>query len=450
MVAISSAGIGSGLDIDSLVSKLMAAERAPAENRISTNETKTKAQISAFGAIKSAMTGLEEALKKLNGVGNEPGRKTTVGEDAGFTASASSSAALGSYSVVVEQMATAHKLQSAAVSKDTQLGHGTLTLQVGDGESFEVNIESGKGTLADIRDAINTQAAGKGVTATIVRGDAGDVLVLSSSQVGSAGAMSIQASGGDGGLAALNTTGGSMTVAAAAQDAILTVDGITRTVSDNKVTDVIDGVTLDLSKAKPGEAFRLEVGSDASTLKASMLNFISAYNTAIAAVRTQSAAGGEGKVAGALSGDSSARNMIQTLRNAIGNNYGDFANLGLKTAVDGSLSLDGTKFDTAIAANPNAVKGLLGEESGVGKNLRDILLNFNGTNGLLADRSKGLDDRMKSITKQRTDLDARMERLEASYRRQFVALDAMMGQMQSTSTYISQQLSLLSNSNNSR
>lgn len=449
-MAISSPGIGSGLNINDLVSQLVAAERAPTENRISKAETTTKAQISAFGAIKAAMSGLEDALKKLNGAGNEPGRKATVGTDAGFTASASSSAALGSYSVVVEQLASAHKLQSAALNKDTQLGHGTLTLKVGDGDSFDVNIQSGKGTLADIRDAINSQGAGKGVSATIVRGDSGDVLVLSSKQVGSAGAMTIQASGGDGGLAALNTTGGSMTEAAAAQDAIVKIDGITRTVSANKVTDAIDGVTLDLTKAKPGEAFNLEVASDPSTLKASMLNFISAYNTALSAIRTQSASGGSGKIAGALSGDGMARNMMQTLRSAVGNNYGDFAALGLKTAVDGSLSLDGTKFDTVIASNPTAVKGLLGEEASVGKNLRDILHNFNGTNGLLADRNKGLDSRMKSIEQQRNDLDARMGRLEASYRRQFVALDAMMGQMQSTSSFITQQLGLLSNATNNR
>lgn len=448
MATITSAGIGSGLNVTELVGQLVAAERAPADNRLKAMETSTKAQISAFGSIKSALSGVESALKKLDGAGGLPGRKATVGADAGFTASAGTSAALGAYSVIVEKLATAHKLQSAAAASDSQIGNGTLTLKVGDGDAFDVTIEAGKGTLADIRDAINAQAAGKGVSATLINGTSGQVLVLNSSTTGSAGALTISASGGNGGLSVLATSGGTMTEVTAAQDAVVQVDGITRTSSSNTVADLVDGITLNLTKAKPGEAFSLEVASDASTLKASMLGFISAYNTALGALRTQSAAGGEGKTAGPLSGDAAPRAITASLRNAIGNNYAELSALGLKTAVDGSLSLDGTKFDTALAANPGAVKNLLGEEASFGKSMRDMLHNYVGNQGLLADRSKTLDDRMKSVTQQRTNLDARMERLEASYRRQFTALDAMMAQMQSTSSYITQQLGALNNNSN--
>jgi flagellar hook-associated protein 2 len=448
MASITSAGIGSGLNVTELVGQLVAAERAPADNRLNAMETSTKAQISAFGSIKAALSGVESALKKLDGAGGLPGRKATVGADAGFTASAGTSAALGTYSVIVEKLAIAHKLQSAAVTSGDHVGNGTLTLQVGSGDAFDVTIEAGKGTLADIRDAINAQAAGKGVTATLVNGDAGQVLVLSSDKTGSAGAMTISASGGDGGLSVLATTGGTMTEVAPAQDALVKVDGISRTSSSNTLTDLVDGITLSLTKAKPGEAFSLEVGSDASTLKASMLGFISAYNTALGALRTQSAAGGEGKTAGPLSGDAAPRAIAASLRNAIGNNYAELSAIGLKTAVDGSLSLDGAKFDTALAANPGVVKNLLGEDADFGKNMRDMLHNYVGAQGLLTDRGKGLDIRMKSLTQQRAALDARMERLEASYRRQFTALDAMMAQMQSTSSYITQQLGALNNNNN--
>ncbi len=447
MATITSTGIGSGLNVTELVGKLVAAERAPADNRLNAIETSAKAQISAFGAIKAALSGVESALKKLDGAGGLPGRKTSVGADAGFTASAGTAAALGSYSITVEKLATAHKLQSAAAASTAQIGNGTLTLKVGDGDAFDVTIDAGKGTLADIRDAINAQAAGKGVSATLINGTSGQVLVLNSSKTGSAGALTVSASGGDGGLSVLATAGGTMTEAAAAQDAVIHVDGIARTSSSNTVTDLVDGITLTLTKAKPGEAFSLDVDSDASTLKASMLGFISAYNTALGALRTQSAAGGEGKAAGPLSGDAAPRAITASLRNAIGNNYAELSALGLKTAVDGSLSLDGGKFDAAITANPGAVKNLLGEDAGFGKSMRDMLHNYLGDQGMLADRNKGLESRMKSVGQQRTDLDARMERLEASYRRQFTALDAMMAQMQSTSSYLTQQLGALNNSN---
>ena len=128
------------------------------------------------------------------------------------------------------------------------------------------------------------------------------------------------------------------------------------------------------------------------------------------------------------------------MRNTISNSYADFAALGLKTAVDGSLSLDGSKFDAAIATNPGAVKSLLGDDAEFGKNMRGLLLNYVGDDGLLASRSKSLTERQKSITEQRPALDARMDRLETAYRVRFTALDTMMAQLQSTSSYISQHL----------
>lgn len=440
MATLTSAGIGSGLQVDSIVSGLVAAERKPADDRLNALESTTKAQISAFGSITSAMSSLSAALDKFKADGGLPGRKATVATDAGFTASAGSKAVVGSYSVTVEALATAHKLQSAAVAASTQVGDGTLTFQVGGGTAFNVVIAAGKGTLADIRDAINKQAAGKGVTATIVHGDDGDVLTLTSDKTGSAGALSISASGGNGGLSVLATSGGALTQLAAAQDAVVTVDGITRTSSSNHLTDLIDGVTLDLTKAAPGVGFSLGVAADPGSLKDTLQGFITAYNAAMTAMRKQSAAGGENATAGALSGDATPRAIMASMRNTISNSYADFAALGLKTAVDGSLSLDGSKFDAAIATNPGAVKSLLGDDAEFGKNMRGLLLNYVGDDGLLASRSKSLTDRQKSITEQRTALDARMDRLETAYRVRFTALDTMMAQLQSTSSYISQHL----------
>lgn len=437
MATLTSAGVGSGLNVEGIVSQLIAAERQPADNRLNALDSTTKAQISAFGSITSAMSSLSAALDKLKADGGMPGRKATVGADAGFTAAASSKAVVGSYSVTVEALATAHKLQSAAVPGTTQVGSGTLTFQVGGGTAFNVEIESGKGTLANIRDAINKQAAGKGVTATIVHGDDGDVLTLTSDKTGSAGTLTITASSG---LSVLATSGGTLTQVAAAQDAVVTVDGITRTSSSNHLTDLIDGVTLDLTKAKPGVGFSLDVGADPASLKDTLQGFITAYNAALTTMRKQSAAGGEGAAAGALSGDATPRAIMASMRNAVSTSYAEFAALGLKTAVDGTLSLDGSKFDSAIATNPGAVKSLLGDDAEFGKNMRGLLQNYIGSDGLLPSRSKSLADRAKSISQQRTDLDARMERLEKAYRVRFTALDSMMAQLQGTSSYISQHL----------
>ena len=444
-MAISSAGIGSGLDVNSLVSQLVAAERAPGDQRFAKVETTTKAQISAFGALRSALAGLESALKKFDGIGADLGRKVTVGTDAGFAASADVTASTGSYRISVERLAAAHKLHSAAAASTTQIGHGTLSIAVGSDAPIDIVIAEGKGTLSDIRDAINAKTGGKGVTATVVRGDSGDVLVLGSTKVGSQGALTITASGGNGGLGVLATTGGTQTVATAATDAQVVIDGITRTASTNKLTDAISGVTLDLTKAKPGETFSLDITSDVSTLKVGVLSLISAYNTALTAIRTQGAAGGEGKTAGALSGDAAPRSMTQTLRSLVSTNYSALSSLGMKTAVDGSLSMDGAKFDAAMASDPDSVKRLLGDDGALGKAMRTSVAAYTKVDGMIAGRTDTLNGRIKQLGRQRESFETRISNVEAVYRRQFTALDTMMSKMQSTSSFLNQQLAQFSN-----
>lgn len=446
-MAITATGVGSGLDVNSIVSQLMAAERAPTNNRLTAAEQDTKAQISAFGTLTSALSTLETALKKFNGTGALTGRKATAADGAGFSGSATSSASAGRYMISVEALAQAHRLQSATVARNgdgsaAQVGYGTLAISVGSGDPINVSVAQGSGSLADIRSAINAQAGDK-VTATVVSGDAGDVLFITSRTAGTAGAVSIAASGGDGGLSALNTSGGTITTKDAAQDAQVVIDGITRTAKGNSISDAITGVTLNLSTAKPGTTFALDVSEDPSSLKSSINGFITAYNAAVTQVRSLSAAGGQGATAGPLSGDAAPRSILQTLRNSVGGGYQGLSSMGIKTAVDGTLTLDSSKLDAALASDPNAVKKLFGETADFGKGMRDALHNFLGDQGLLPGRQKSLDDRTKTQAKQRTDFEARMDRLQESYQRQFTALDTMMAKLQGTSNFVSQQLSLL-------
>lgn len=446
-MGITATGIGSGLDVNSIVSQLVAAERTPGDKRLTAAEQDTKAQISAFGSLTSALSALETALKKFDGSGTSAGRKATVATGAGYSASASSSASPGRYQISVESLAQAHRLQSATVARNgdgsaAQLGYGTLAISVGSGDPINVTLAQGKGSLADIRSAINAQAGDK-VTATVVSGDAGDVLFITSRTYGTDGAVSIAASGGDGGLAALDTSSGTITTKDAAQDAQVVIDGITRTAKGNTLSDAITGVSLTLTSAQPGTTFALDVAEDPSSLKSTLTSFVTAYNAAVGQIRTLSASGGQDSVAGPLSGDAAPRGILQTLRNTIGNSYSALSSLGLKTAVDGTLTLDSTKFDAALSADPNAVKKLFSETSDFGKGMRDVLHNYVGDQGLLAGRRESLDSRTKTQSRQRTDFEARMVQIEATYRRQFTALDTMMAQLQGTSSYVSQQMAML-------
>lgn len=443
MASIVSAGIGSGLDVNSLVSQLMAAERAPADNRLNSDTSSTNAQISAFGALSSVMSGLQTALDAFKTTGADPDRKATVADGAGFTATASTAAVLGSYQVRVEKIATTQKLQSAAVASGAQVGYGTLAIKVGTDAAVNVTVAQGKGTLADIRDAINTATGSQGVTASLVHGDAGDVLVLTSSRSGANGALSITASGGDGGLSVLNTAGGTLTEVTPAGDAEVWVDGVKRTSASNHLTDLIDGVTLDLTKAQTGVDFKLGVAGDPASLHTRVDAFVKAYNTAITSLRTQSAAGDKDHAGGPLSGDATPRAIIQALRSAMGTDYASMSALGLKTAVDGTLTLDGSKLDATLASDPTAVRKAFGDSASYATSLRATLTAYVGDAGLLASRTKSLNDHLKSISDQRAALDRRMSQMETDYRRQFTALDSMMAQMQSTSSFLTQQLSSL-------
>lgn len=443
MASITSTGIGSGLDVNSLVSQLITAERTPTDTRLNSDQSTTNSQISAFGAVSSVMSGLQTALDAFKTTGADPDRKATVASGAGFTASASTSAVLGSYQVRVEKLATTQKLQSAAVASSTQVGYGTLSIQVGSDQAIDVSIAQGKGTLADIRDAINAATGSQGVTASLVHGDAGDVLVLSSSRSGANGALTITTKDGDGGLSVLATAGGTLTEVSPAGDAEVWVDGIKRTSASNHVTDLVDGVTLDLNKAQTGVDFGLTVGGDSTSLHARVDAFVKAYNTAVTTLRTQSAAGDQNTAGGALSGDATPRALIQSLRGALGNAYSDLAALGLKTAVDGTLTLDGGKLDATLAADPGAVRRAFGDGAGYSTALRSTLTAYVGDDGMIASRTKSLNDHLKNIQSQRDELDRRMTQMETDYRTQFTALDSMMAQMQSTSSFLTQQLASL-------
>lgn len=442
MASITSLGVGSGLDSEAIVRSLVAAERMVPDARLKAIEDLTSARISAFGKIRAALSGVDDTLFKFVGTGSLVGRTATPGVGAGFTATVAEGSALGSYQVVVEKLASSHKLQSTQVATGVQVGNGTLSIAIGADAAVDVAIAPGAGSLAEIRDAIN--AAGAGVVASIISGDAGDALTLTSSRSGAAGAISVTATGGDGGLAMFDTTSGSMTTTSVAQDASVLVDGVRKTSSTNVVTGTADGVTLTLTKADPA-AFDLTVGSDTSTLKASMLNFVAAYNVALNNLSTQSKSSTDGTASGPLSGDALTRGISTTLRNTVSGNYAAMADLGLKTNVDGTLSLDGTKFDAALAANPNAVKNLLSPDGPLGSQLKADIANYIGADGLVTSKTKGLAKTMDKVESDREKLDVRMTAIEARYRKQFAGLDSVISRLNGLNSYITQQLSMFTN-----
>ena len=439
-MAISS--LGSGMDIPSLVAQLVAAERAPTENRIARGENAAKTQLSAMGSLKSVFSGLQSALDKLRKDGGSSARTATVPEEAGFTASAGTTAAVGDYDIEVLALASAHKLTSAGMPADTKLGTGQLVIEAGD-ETIEVEITEGRNTLADIRSAINTAAAGKGVSASLVNADDGQHLVLTATDTGTEGKLRITTQGGNGGLSALVYDPGvqtSMSETVAATDARVKVDGLERTSSSNSLTDLLPGVTLNLTEAKPGETFTLKIGTDNAALQKTLQSFVSAYNAAISMTKSLTAYNSETNTAAALTGDSMVRGLQSQLRNLASEQVVDFKALGLKINTDGTLALDTTELTKGLAEDPGALSRLFSGDEGYGAGLEKLLDSVLEDDGLLDSRTDSLNARLKTYNTQYEDLDRRMESLQARYTAQFTAMEQLVTQLQGSSGFLSQQL----------
>lgn len=438
MGSLASPGVGSGLNVNQLVSQLVAAERAPQERRIARQQSDVQADLTALAQIRGALTALRAAATALDGSGALVGRKATAQQGAGFTATATTSASLGRYSIEVESLAVAQKRQSAAFSETADLGTGSITFSVGS-DSYTVNLGATT-TLAQLRDAINTATGGRGLSATIVKGDAGSQLVLNAATAGTAGAISISSSG------SIATFASGLAVTTAATDAVVKVDGVTRTSSSNRLTDLINGVTLDLTKAEDNTSFTLDITADGANVRTAVQSFVAAYNGALTAMRSVSAYNPETQVGGPLVGDSAVRSLQQALRTAVGGNFADLSDLGIRSSKDGSLTLDATKFDEALAADPSAVAVLFDKDAAqsLGDRLADRLDEAVAPNtGLLEARTKSLNDRLKGLQTDRERLDVRMSRVEEGYRRQFTALDGLVAQLQSTQSFLTRELARL-------
>lgn len=372
-MALSSPGLGSGLDINSLVSQLMALEQRPL-SLLSTKEARLQAQLSAYGSLKGALASFQSTVAALATPAKFSAVKASVADTTVLAASAAPSAAAGSYSIEVQTLAQAQKLKSGTfAASSTTVGTGTLTIQFGtySGGSFTLNpdkaaqtitIGSANASLAGVRDAIN--AANAGVTAGIINDGSTYRLVISSKDAGLANALKITVADDDlantdaAGLSQLvydASTGGTTNLAqtVAAQNATAVIDGITVTKATNTITDAIEGVTLNL--LKEGSTTTLTVAKDVAGVKASVESFVKAYNDLNKTIVGLSRYDAENKQASTLTGDATVRSVQNQLRNLFntalataGGGLSSLADIGVAFQTDGTLKLDSGKLTTAL------------------------------------------------------------------------------------------------------
>lgn len=452
MAGLSSPGLGSGLDINSLVSQLVAAEKAPRQTQITRQQTSTVTSLTALAQFKGALSAFNTALSPLKTVEAFAARGATSSDSDVFTASATSSAAPGSYDIEVERLATSHQLSSTAFADGAGhvVGTGTLTITMGS-KTFSVAVDEQSNTLAQIRDAINLSTENnRAVSATIVNAADGAHLVLSASTAGTANAITVSQEGGDGGLSRLeyapsNTV--NFIERAPAQDAIVYIAGFPHHSATNNVSSAIDGVTLNLKEADDGNVHRLTIANDEVAVATRARKFVDEFNALAAKIAELRSFEPTTKKAGPLLGDALLRAVESELRSNLTNPvqgqegpYQTLASIGITTQKDGKLAMDATKFNAAIAADFDGVAKLFGSENGVASRLSKSLDARLVADSEINVRTKRLNEKSVALQKDQATLETRMLKVEQRYRAQFTTLDSLLSQMQSTSNYLTQQL----------
>lgn len=567
MASISSMGIGSGLDVEGIISKLMAVEQVPL-TKLDTKEASYQTKISALGSLKSAVSSLNGALASLVPSGSQTAitkyssYKASVGNSSAASATAGTSAVAGSYSLEVLQLATTHRVSTiaraheltsaqfgseadaidqgtleitvngtttqitvddgndtlgelalsinnadagvtAAIEDDefgfkvlvltsntggsagemsvsgiagftydpeTQTGdltqtqaaeggytsanasiaEGTLEITVGDGTKRTVTIDSSNNTLAGLRDAIND--AGVGVTAALSTVSENDVrLVITSNTMGSGGKItmsglagfSFDAATGTGDLSQASADGGE-----AAQGSKIKLNGVTINKDSNTIGDVVQGVSLSLTGVTTS-ATTLTVTQDKSSALSSVLTtLVGAYNELNTTVHNLGDYNDETETGGILLGNSTLRTVAFSIKSMFqsavsgttGSDYKYLSNLGLEFQKDGSIVFDSGKLITATNADFEAVASMVATFGSQAKTLTDGMLSDEGT---ITAATDGLQASIDALDDQRERLRERLEKIEARYVAQFSALDSLIAQMNSTSTYLTQQLANL-------
>jgi len=378
-MAISSPGIGSGIDIGELVNKLVESEGANKSNSLNLKEAELQADISAF-----------------------------------FTASADETADFSQYGIEVVQLAQANKLITQTGFSDAEaVGAGTLTLTQGS-ETFSLTI-SASDTLTDIRDAINTATDNTGVSAAVINVDDGlggteQKLVFTANETGTDSAITVTTVDADddhtdaNGLSRL--VNANLDEPAAALNGQIKVDGQLVSSQNDTFSEVVDGITINAVAVGAGET--LSVAQDKKAVELKVNAFIANYNGLVTTFNKLGSYDAGTEIGGILLGDSTLRSVQDTIRREIsasvaglGGAFSTLAELGITTGEDGTLSLDDDKFNAALDSNFDQVGELFASDGGIAKRLDSLIEGYIGSNGLINSRTEGIKSSIENVADQR-------------------------------------------------
>ncbi|UFH48008.1 flagellar filament capping protein FliD [Pseudomonas sp. KNUC1026] len=459
----STTGIGSGLQIASIVEALVNSDKSAKQTQI-TNQTKqTTTTISGIAQLKSALTSFQTAIKTL-GDKDKPaftGYAATSSSTA-ITATSSNSAVAGSYAIDVTQLATGSKVASKSIAGGATAvvgGSSASQLTIGQGSnSYTVDVAA-NATLQDVRDSINTNLTSKGLSANIITDSSGAArLVLSSTTTGAGTDLNVSGIADltiDGTQSMKTSSSGAGYISAQAVDAKYTIDGLAMTSSSNKVDTAISGLSFTFNAvttaagASVSTPATVGVATNTDGLKTSIQSFVSAYNTLISTVNTLSAAVGQDSdgnytVKAALTNDATARSLISTVRNVLvssgaGDQLTALSQLGIKTTQsDGTLEFNSDTFTKAVGTQGLAgeVQNFFSGNNGLLSRMSSAMLPYTQAGGILDTRTSSLNKAKTDLDNQQAALDRRVETLTATLTKKYNDMDSVVGQLKATASSI--------------
>lgn len=475
MATLSSPGIGSGLDVNSIVKQLVALERRPIEllqSQASTIQTK----LSSFGLLQSYATNMRDIADKLSKPDFWTATAATSSDSAAVAVSSTATATAASYVVEVSQLAKTQNLASKAYANSSAVvGSGTLQIELGswddalttftpDPTKLPGNITIGvaENTLDGIRAKIN--AANAGVTASIVTDASGSKLVLTSTTTGAVSAVRITATDDDGvntdaaGLSALAfnppVAPGQMAQTQVARNAMATINGLAITSATNKLDNVISGATLTLAKVTTAPV-EVKVALDKGAISKAVSDFAKAFSDINGYINTQTKYDPASKRAAALQGDRATLTLQSSLRgvfldsSSASSVFSRLSDVGLQLQADGSLKVNDSKLTLALADPTELAKVFSSTasadsaEHGFAVRVKSLAGSLIANDGAITTRTKGLRDNVARNTTQQQKLEARVAMTEQRLLKQYAALDAIMAQTNATNSALSQSLAAL-------
>ena len=467
-------GLATGLDVNTIVTSLVSAEISPAQLSLDRREAAYQSDVSALGTLKSALNEFKTALENLDTLTDLQPRSVTNSNSTLFSVSADDTAVEGSYDIQVVQLAEEHQLLSGTFdSSAANVGTGSLTITRGT-DSFTIDVAADAQTLDDVRDAINNASDNPGVRASIVNVDDGSGgtdarLFISSGEVGSSNALTITAVDDDGnntddsGLSALTYppggVGNVVTQQQQANDAVIRVFGQDITRSTNTISDAITGVTIDLlaTTSDSGDTGTATIALDKPAVTGRINDFVTSYNTLVDTLGALGDYDDTTQQGGVLLGDATLRSVQSGLRRELSSAITDaglsistLAEIGITTQRDGRLSVDSTELDDALTNNFDDVGQLFASESGYATRLTTVIDSFAATDGSIDSRIEGINSQLTQIGEERVDLEDRAILLERRFTNQFTALDLLVSELNTISSFLAQNLASLPGFSNQR